>query len=242
MPVLITGGARSGKSRFAERYAACLGARGYYVATSRIWDEEMRERVALHKADRESSAFPWETVEEPLELAGRLQQLERLAAGAGASIMEADDTGTAGSMGAKGYTDFVQVPDAAGTPLVILVDCMTLWLTNVLMASSEDGDWSSESRDRAARAAEAELDRLLPVLRSFSAPLILVSNEVGDGIVPEYPLGRLFRDLAGRMNQRLAAECDQVFLVTAGIPVELKRLAFQLPPLFGASGGLGQKG
>lgn len=213
MPVLITGGARSGKSRFAERYASCLGAGGVYVATSRIWDEEMRERAALHRADREQSGFPWETVEEPLDLAGLLERLDGRLTGEGAGA----------------------APLAFSGPTVILVDCMTLWLTNVLLAE-ETGEWTGEARERAARTAERELDRLVARLRRMNVPVLLVSNEVGDGIVPEYPLGRLFRDLAGRMNQRLADVSEQVFLVTAGIPVELKSRAFRLPPPYGAGG------
>jgi adenosylcobinamide kinase / adenosylcobinamide-phosphate guanylyltransferase len=223
MLVMITGGARSGKSRFAERYAACLGERGYYIATSRIWDEEMRERVEMHRMDRDSSGFRWETVEEPVELPERLAQLDGMTGEAEGSAI----TGTTSN---------------GESSAVILVDCLTLWLTNVLLAA-ENSDWTGgETRDRAVRAVNAHVDRLISTLRSLETPLLLVTNEVGDGIVPEYPLGRLFRDLAGKMNQRLAAECDQVFLVTAGIPVELKQQAFQLPPKYAAGNGMNRKG
>lgn len=204
MLVLITGGARSGKSRFAEEYAAAIGARGTYVATSRIWDGEMRDRVRLHQEQREQSGFPWTTVEEPLALADTLRRLGTEAAGERGS------------------------PSGGCAANVIMVDCLTLWLTNLLL---EDGteEWTRKAMDLAASKVERELDRLCEVLTQIPVPVFMVTNEVGDGIVPEYPLGRLFRDLAGRMNQRLAALCREVFLVTAGIPVELKSRAFRLP-------------
>lgn len=211
MLVLITGGARSGKSGFAERYAACLGSRGYYVATSRIWDEEMGERVALHRQSRQSSGFRWETVEEPLKLA---ETLERLGGNGGKQSLKGAEDGQA----------------------VILVDCLTLWLSNLVLESGAS-EWTREERRLAEQAAWEQVERLPEVLGRIAAPVLLVTNEVGSGIVPEYPLGRLYRDLAGRMNQRLAAASDQVFAVTAGIPVELKQLAFQLPKPYGSSGG-----
>lgn len=208
MLVLITGGARSGKSGFAERYAACLGGRGVYVATGRAWDAEMEERVRLHKAARKAGTFSWETVEEPLDLAGGLERL-------------------AGSLSHGGPHS--AAPSQGDNP-VVLVDCLTLWLTNLLLdAAPEEQEWSRPARESVSARAEAELERLLDVLGRMPVPVLLVTNEVGDGIVPEYPLGRLFRDLSGRMNQRIAARCGQVFLVTAGIPVELKSLAFRLP-------------
>lgn len=205
MLVLITGGARSGKSGFAEKYAAYLGNKGYYAATCRIWDDEMKERVALHRSDRDTSGFPWETVEEPLQLASLIEGLGK--------------------------------PDnnnGQGQP-VLLIDCLTLWLTNVLFDQEEtDWDHDREAKERAAARVDREISRLIEALQAASLPVLMVTNEVGDGLVPEYPLGRLFRDLAGRMNQRIASVCDQVFLVTAGIPVELKQLAFRLPGIYGS--------
>lgn len=193
MRILVTGGARSGKSGFAERYAACLGSKGIYIATSCVWDEEMQERVSRHKSQRETAEFHWKTIEEPLLLADTLQIL-------------ADSSDSS----------------------VVLVDCLTLWLTNIMMELQIE-DWTEEARLEAARTANDAIGSLLAALDKLQNPVILVTNEVGCGIVPEYPLGRLFRDLSGQMNQRLAAVSHQVILVTAGIAVDVKRIAFQLP-------------
>lgn len=209
MLALITGGARSGKSRFAERYAACLGGKGIYIATSQIRDGEMEERVAKHRREREVAGFPWATVEEPLDLAGCLLRIAREEA---AAVWE------------------------EGMAPVVLVDCLTLWLSNIILAPAGSSGWQEEIdygdpqfKARTAERVEREIGRLEEVLRGMPLPVLLVTNEVGDGIVPEYPLGRLYRDLAGMMNRRLASVCGQVFLVTAGIPVELKSIAYRLP-------------
>ena len=182
MAILITGGARSGKSRFAEQYAAQHGTSGTYVATSQALDDEMRDRVAQHQARRVASSFAWNTVEEPYDLSGLL---------------------------------------AVKNGSIILIDCLTLWLTNWLLRYEQEHDCESK--------VMAKVDELAEVLGKVSGTVLVVTNEVGDGIVPEYPLGRLFRDLAGWMNQRIAAVCSEVYLVTAGIPVELKQLAYRFP-------------
>lgn len=195
MLVLVTGGAKSGKSGFAEAYAANLADEGYYIATAQSLDEEMEERIALHRTKRESDGFRWHTVEEPLALAEALLRLDGDAAGQG--------------------------------PGVVLVDCLTLWLTNLLLAE-EEPQWDKAARLRAASRADAAIGELVRALQEMRLHVVLVTNEVGGGIVPEYPLGRLYRDAAGIMNQRLAAVCREVYLVTAGIPVELKRLQKEL--------------
>lgn len=187
MAVLVTGGARSGKSRFAERYAESLGERGLYIATMQALDNEMRDRIGLHRLRREQSGFPWRTVEEPLELAGLLRKH-------GEAAQPSGD--------------------------VVLIDCLTLWLSNWLL----ELEGKSDADERLARLIE----ELAQALADMDRPVIAVTNEVGDGVVPEYPLGRRFRDWAGWMNQRMAEVCSEVFLVTAGIPVELKRIAFAL--------------
>lgn len=184
MVVLVTGGARSGKSAFAEKYAALRADRGTYVATAQALDDGMRERIALHRSQRERTGFRWETLEEPNDLAGALDRLK--------------------------------------AEPVVLVDCLTLWLTNVLLEREED---EAAARERTMR----RIDELQAALAGYPGNVILVTNEVGDGIVPEYPLGRLYRDLAGIMNQRIAAVSEEVFLVTAGIPVELRQIAFRWP-------------
>ncbi|MBP1962424.1 bifunctional adenosylcobinamide kinase/adenosylcobinamide-phosphate guanylyltransferase [Paenibacillus aceris] len=184
MAVLVTGGARSGKSSFAEKLAMHGSERGVYIATSHIYDEEMRERVDLHQQMRLSSGYPWDTREEPFRLCELLKQL-----------------------------------DESGEEAVVLVDCLTLWLSNWLL--QYEGD------DKASALVMKRIEELVEGVSGYSGRLILVTNEVGDGIVPEYPLGRSFRDLAGRMNQRLAEVCEQVFLVTVGIPIELKSRAYR---------------
>lgn len=185
MSILVTGGARSGKSGFAERLTRKLAPaqQGVYVATGQAFDEEMKARIALHRQQREEAGFLWETLEEPLELAALLDGL-------------------------------------SGSGRTVLVDCLTLWLSNHLLAVEEQ-----TGRQQLVEAQIAGLERSVS---AFQGTLILVTNEVGDGIVPEYPLGRLYRDLAGRMNARLARQCEQVFLVTAGIPVELKSREYLL--------------
>ncbi|MEG6522016.1 bifunctional adenosylcobinamide kinase/adenosylcobinamide-phosphate guanylyltransferase [Desulfotomaculum sp. 1211_IL3151] len=189
MIALVTGGTRSGKSAFAEKYAAYLGSSGIYIATSHAYDKEMEQRIQLHRNRRRDSEFSWTTVEEPYELAATLLRL-----GAEAAVQ-------------------------AGNK-VILVDCLTIWLTNWLLLAEKEAEVSKVS---------SQIDALVNAVADFSGHLLLVGNEVGSGIVPAYPLGREFRDLAGWLNQRLAQVCGQVFLVTAGIPLELKSLEFKLP-------------
>jgi adenosylcobinamide kinase / adenosylcobinamide-phosphate guanylyltransferase len=199
MAVLITGGARSGKSAFAEEYASRIGTAGVYIATSLPFDDEMAERVSLHRRAREAGRFPWTTVEEPRELAKRIGEYA------------------------------VKFSALSEAPPVLLVDCLTLWLTNRLLdAESEraEGRVTKESPS-AMRRLEDAADELVETAERYPYPLLFVTNEVGSGIVPEYALGRQFRDAAGRLNRRLAAVCDRVFLVTAGIPVELKSRAFR---------------
>jgi adenosylcobinamide kinase/adenosylcobinamide-phosphate guanylyltransferase len=209
MAVLMTGGARSGKSAFAEQYASRSGMSGIYIATSQLYDNEMMERAELHRQQRIASGFPWETVEEPYRLAELLNRYRA----AFASLGE--------------------------TPPVLLIDCLTLWLTNRLLAAeSGDGSLGSIRPDQRAQASdggagniggtlEQTVEELVAAVADYPYPLILVTNEVGSGIVPEFPLGRSFRDAAGRLNRRMADVCSRVFLVTAGIPVDLKAAAFR---------------
>jgi adenosylcobinamide kinase / adenosylcobinamide-phosphate guanylyltransferase len=186
MRVLVTGGARSGKSSFAERYAATLAGEGIYIATAQAYDREMEARIALHRQQRAERDIVWSTREEPLALAELLQS-----EGAG---------------------------DGGSSTRVILVDCLTLWLSNWLLRLEQEIDVEAQ--------LEVKIDELVKVFSEVERPVVLVTNEVGYGLVPEYKLGRQFRDLSGRMNQRLAAVADQVFLVTSGIPMELKSKAF----------------
>ena len=175
--VLIIGGARSGKSSFAQRLAKNVGGKVLFLATAQAGDDEMAERIARHKASRPAT---WRTVEEPLELASVLQR------------------------------------EAASTDVVI-IDCLTLWLNNLLL------------KERGASETEvlAQVDKLLDVYQKGNASYIVVSGEVGLGLVPPYPLGRTYRDILGWTNQKVASRADKVFLMVAGIPLELKSLGIQ---------------
>lgn len=166
--ILITGGARSGKSTLAERKALGPCGRAIYIATAELWDgdTEMADRIAQHQARRGDR---WQDIHAPRDLCGALRQ----------------------SNG--------DVPR--------LVDCLTLWLTNLLLA---EADWCSE-----VQALTEELARQ-------RAPVIFVTNEIGMGIVPENALARRFRDAAGWMNQAMAEACDEVWLAVAGHPIRVK--------------------
>lgn len=166
---LVLGGARSGKSAHAEGLARATGLDRVYVATAQAFDDEMRERIERHRADRAGDG--WRTVEEPIGLPAAIARESR--------------------------------PD-----VVLLVDCLTLWLSNLILSG----------RDPAAMQAA-----LIGMIRGAKGPLILVSNEVGLGIVPETPLGRAFRDAQGRLNQAVAAAVPRVVFVAAGLPLTLKQ-------------------
>ncbi len=163
---VVTGGARSGKSRFAESLVRSTGRPKVYIATAQAWDDEMRDRIAQHRADR---GHDWQTVEAPRDLAATLAHIPA---------------------------------DAC-----VLVDCATLWLTNQLLADAD---------------LETESDALLHAVSACAAPVVVVTNEVGWGIVPDNALARKFRDAQGRLNQRMAAKAGLVVAVMAGLPLVLK--------------------
>ena len=164
---LVLGGARSGKSRFAEALVEGAAGCGTYCATAEARDDEMAARIAAHRARR--GAF-WRTFEVPLAVADAI-------------AAEAD-------------------PERP-----MLVDCLTLWLSNLMMAEAPIGE---------------AFATLCMALRDAAGPVVLVADEVGLGLVPETPLGRRFRDEAGRLNQELAALADRVVFVAAGLPLVLK--------------------
>ena len=165
MLALVLGGARSGKSRYAEALLSDLAFPWRYLATGQAWDDEMRDRIAAHRDRRDGR---WQTVEVPLHLPAAL--------------------------------------DAAGSDPV-LVDCLTLWLTNLLLGEHDIKQATSGLMDALARRA---------------APTVLVGSEAGMGIVPENALARRYRDEAGLLHQRVAAMADRVVLVVAGLPLVLK--------------------
>lgn len=164
---LVLGGARSGKSRYAEVLVEGAAAAGTYCATAEAGDAEMAARIAAHRARR--GPF-WHTVEVPLALA---------------TVIAAE-----------------AVPQRP-----LLIDCLTLWLSNLMLAD---------------RAIDEESNNLCTALRLAAGPVVLVANEVGLGLVPETTLGRRFRDAAGRLNQQIAALADRVVFIAAGLPLLLK--------------------
>lgn len=178
---LVLGGARSGKSSYAEALAAEQNGDVLYVATAEAWDDEMRRRIAAHKAQRPAH---WQTVESPRH--------------PGAAIRAA-----LGELGSP--------------PNIVLLDCLTLLANNVLIALPE-----AATEAAATAALMEEVDELLATWDTCGGKWIVVSNEVGLGIVPAYPLGRLYRDALGRANQRLAAMADAVVFMVAGIPMRVK--------------------
>jgi adenosylcobinamide kinase/adenosylcobinamide-phosphate guanylyltransferase len=185
---LIIGGARSGKSRFAQAIAEAPAGDIELIVTAEILDEEMRARVAKHRAERPSH---WHVTEAPIDLP---EAIERL------------------SLGYSPRTASAQANDNpvrnAHPTSFVLVDCLTLWLSNILCTQPDTLESRVQSLSAAIQAAQGQL--------------VLVSNEVGWSIVPDNPLARLFRDEQGRLNQRVAALCDEVTLVAAGLPLTLK--------------------
>ncbi len=191
--ILLLGGARSGKSRTAEKMAKNLGERVLYVATAEARDEEMRARIEVHRSKRPAT---WRTIEV---------------------------TSSVGSA--------VQSALVEGEVDVVLLDCLTMLLSNVLLEGLPDTE--VENLDVGVTAAQArvsaEVDALLTSFRSCDVPWIIVSNEVGCGVVPATALGRIYRDLLGWSNQRMAEAADSVYLMVAGLPVNLSQLCHGEP-------------
>jgi adenosylcobinamide kinase/adenosylcobinamide-phosphate guanylyltransferase len=175
MLTLVTGGARSGKSRFAQQLG-CRAQRPAYLATARAEDPEMAARIARHRAERPAH---WITAEEPLEISD-----------AAAALAQTRD--------------------------FILLDCLTLWLSNFCWEHRAEGEPEVQA------AALREAARLAGV--APRSDLVVVTNELGCGLVPESPVGRAFRDLQGWVNQDLARAADRVYLLVAGIPVTVKEM------------------
>jgi adenosylcobinamide kinase / adenosylcobinamide-phosphate guanylyltransferase len=163
---LVLGGARSGKSRYAESLITASAPPWIYVATAAAGDAEMAARIAMHQARRGAG---WHTVEAPHDLAASLTRI--------------------------------------GNDAPILVDCLTLWLSNRVLAGAD---------------VDTETTRFEASLGGRQAPVVMVSNEVGLGIVPDNELARRFRDLQGRLNQRMAARAGRVVLMVAGLPLVVK--------------------
>ncbi len=165
--LLVLGGARSGKSRYAQQRAEALHGHHVFIATAQAWDVEMRDRVTRHQADRGAI---WLTVETPLELSAEIERWQ-------------------------------------GSGAVLLVDCLTLWATNLLLGEHD---------------IDAATSGLCREIALFDGTIILVANEVGLGIVPDNALARAFRDVAGTINQAVAQTVHEVVFVAAGLPLKLK--------------------
>jgi adenosylcobinamide kinase/adenosylcobinamide-phosphate guanylyltransferase len=168
--VFITGGARSGKSEFALKTAEKMGKKKAYIATAESLDDEMRDRIEMHRKQRGNE---WHTIEEPRNLAKVFKSLQ------------------------SGYD-------------IAIVDCLTLWISNLM------GDGLTDE------AILKKADTISNTVDKVKCSIIFVSNEVGMGIVPENPLARRFRDVAGKVNQTIASISDEVYYMVAGIPVKIK--------------------
>ncbi len=167
---LITGGARSGKSAYAERLAQGIAGKRAYLATAQALDAEMAARIAKHRKDRGPA---WDNYEEPLAVADLLRKI-------------------------------------SGRYQVLLLDCLTLWLSNIMAHTDGDG------------AVLDSMENLVTALSDFEGTCIVVSNEVGLGIVPDNPMARRFRDFAGMLNQKVAQTADEVYFTASGIPMKIK--------------------
>jgi adenosylcobinamide kinase/adenosylcobinamide-phosphate guanylyltransferase len=173
---LILGGARSGKSDYAETLAAAIAGPVLYIATAQAGDEEMAARILAHQQARPQT---WTTLEAPRFV--------------GQAILTITDR-----------------------PAVLLLDCITLLVSNILL------ELEAEAQSLIEQAVKDEIEAILVAQQRLNVPLIVVSNEVGLGLVPPYPLGRIYRDVLGRTNQQLAAEANRVLLLVAGIPMTVK--------------------
>lgn len=183
---VLIGGARSGKSTYAEKMAVANGGSVLYIATAQALDAEMADRIEKHRQQRPEN---WHTLEIPRDVAKRL----------------ADNT-----------------PQAD----LILLDCLTMLVSNlVLTATNEDFE---PDEARAAEAVDAEIEALLHTIQSGRADWIVVTNEVGMGLVPPYPLGRVYRDLLGWANHKIVAAADESYLLVAGMLLPLHRLAISI--------------
>lgn len=194
---LITGGARSGKSNFAELLAASSKRSVIYIATAQVWDDEMARRVKKHQDQRPST---WQLIEEPQNIRETLLDLQ-------------EEEG------------------------VILLDCITLWLSNLLLQGQTKPDSpTTPANEDSPIAPQNNLEQLVSLelkitatvkevarlAREIKPQVIFVTNEIGQGIVPEYPLARAYRDIVGRCNRILAQTADKVYFVVAGFPMEIK--------------------
>jgi adenosylcobinamide kinase/adenosylcobinamide-phosphate guanylyltransferase len=190
---LILGGQRSGKSRRAEMLArqwldSSTTNKAVLIATAQPWDDEMRQRIARHQADRAERVPGMQTMEEPVALAKALNRLNS--------------------------------PDT-----LVVVDCLTLWLTNLVMPASAVDSQHDFASDSSMALAGAPIDQFLQALSQAAGPVVLVGNEIGMGVIPMGAQVRAFVDTLGRLNQDVARACSRVTLMAAGLPLTLKDIA-----------------
>lgn len=174
---LVTGGARSGKSSYAQTWCEQTDLRKCFIATCPVTDPEMSERIRKHKDERYGKA--WDTIEEQYDPAGVIPSLD------------------------PSYD-------------ILLIDCLTLWVNNLLYRAAQDNTTFDE------QDMQTEANHLLNACNLFDGDICMVTNEVGLGIVPDNPVARKYRDLVGRCNRVIAAKADRVTLVSCGIPLQLK--------------------
>jgi len=185
---LVTGGARSGKSRYAQEAAEAVEGPLCFVATAQAFDADMTARIQRHRLDRGPR---WRTIEEPVALAACVQALP-------------------------------------GSAASVTIDCLTLWISNLLCAPEAAPNAAAHLADDHATAAAADeaigqqIDELAAALAQVTVPTWVVTNEVGLGLVPGDPLSRRYRDLLGRANQRVAAVSGRVTLLVAGLPLRVR--------------------
>lgn len=182
--IFITGGARSGKSTFAEKKVQEFGNHIIYVATAIPFDEGMKDRIKKHKESRPSN---WETIE--------------------------------------AYKDFDHhfTRDVVKSSDAIIFDCITVMVTNLMMEPKVDFEMvDMQFVNDLENKIQEEVELLLKTIRDTDLNIVIVSNEVGLGLVPFYKMGNFFRDIAGRINQKIAAEADEVYFTVSGIPMKIK--------------------
>ena len=180
--ILILGGARSGKSTYAEKLAAEIGGDSVlYVATAEAGDDEMRSRIKKHQSERPST---WDTLEAPIEIGERIKK---------------EWTGQS----------------------CILIDCLTLLVSNILLDNPEIEDTTVDA-NLVQEKVLLELKSLITAVDNLDTSTIMVSNEVGLGLVPPYELGRIYRDVLGRANQYMASNVNDVYFLVAGLPMKVK--------------------
>ncbi len=183
---LILGGARSGKSTYAEKLAAQSGGRVLYIATAQALDPEMADRIEKHKEQRPDS---WQTMEIPHGVADVLKERQT----------QAD---------------------------LVLLDCLTMLISNLILTVTDEEFEPDE--DRAVQVVDAEIEALVAFINQSDAEWIVVSNEVGMGLVPPYPLGRVYRDLLGWTNRKVASAADEVYLLVAGMLLPLHEVGISI--------------